>query len=421
MSTQQHRHFKHGHPRRTAPATVAAASVALVLVGACDPAESPGAAIATDSAGVQIVTSDPLRSDATCTLGEAPIFRVGDDESDEAQFFSSIRGLGRFSDGSVAVVDRADAEVRIFDADGRHLRSMGRYGEGPGEFNDAWKLWVLPGDTLWVGDYRPWRYNVFTSDGEWVRAVQMDPAYPNPSRRGGVLDNGISVNTVEQWPSARDFSVPVTVVVEAHRPDGELIGTLARVPSTVYGEVSTGESSTNMYQLFSASAVVEAGGSTIATAHTAEAEVRLLDSELRLSRIVRWSHPDRDVTAADVRAWREDYIESRGGRNFPNWRPSDDVIVSDEVPAADVFPALSLVEIGRDGRVWVLPYQRPGAEPPRWMGFEPDGNFLCHLEIPLSGLTTYEFGADYWLGVHADELGIETVVVYRLLLSVEGG
>ncbi len=93
--------------------------------------------------------------------------------------------VGLLSDGSVAVIDRASEEVRVFGADGRHLVSMGRSGEGPGEFRSAWFLWVLPGDTLWVGDYRPWRYNVFTRDGQFVRAVQMTLPYGNPSRVGG--------------------------------------------------------------------------------------------------------------------------------------------------------------------------------------------------------------------------------------------
>ena len=343
------------------PPTAVAAGLALALASAADPAESQEVTIRSDSAGVEIVTSDPSRSDATCTLGDEPIFRVGNDESDEAQWFSTIRGVGRLSDGSVAVIDDASAEIRIFDAAGRHLRSMGRHGEGPGEFRNAGKLWVLPGDTLWAGDYRPWRYNVFTSDGEWVRAVEMNPIYVDPSRLGGVLDNGVT-----------------------------------------------------------ASAVVEAGGSTIALARTSETEVRLLDDELRLRRILRWSDSDRDVTGADVGAWRDDYIESRGGRNSPDWSQIDDLVVSDDVPAADVFPAFSYVEIGRDGRVWVLPYRRPRAEATRLMGFDRDGGFLCHLEYSHSGLTAYEFGADYWLGVQADELGVETVVVYRLTTPGDG-
>lgn len=298
------------------------------LVVACD--TGTGApAVVVDSAGIRIVTSDPMGLDATCTLSDEPIFSVGGDESDEAQWFSSIRGVGRLSDGSVAVIDRTSAEIRVFDGTGQHLRSMGRPGEGPGEFNDAWKLWVLPGDTLWAGDYRPWRYNVFARDGNWVRAVQMDPIYGNPSRRGGVLDNGISINTVEKWPSPRDFSAPDTVVVEVHGPNGELLDTLAEIPHTTYGRVGGNESFTNMYRLFTASAVVEAGGSMIALAHTSAPEVRMLDDELELRGILRWSASQGDVTAADARAWRDEYIESRGGRDSPGWSPLDDAVVSD--------------------------------------------------------------------------------------------
>jgi len=280
-------------------------------------------------------------------------------------------------------------------------------GEGPAEFRSAWKLWALPGDTLWAGDYRPWRYNVFTREGEWVRAVQMSPIYGNPSRRGGVLDNGVSINTVEKRPVPRDFRTPDTVVVEAHGPDGERLAVLGRILHTTYGP-------DGMYQLFTASAVVEAGGSTIALGRTTEPELRLLDEEMQLRRILRWPDTDRDVGGADVRAWRDNYIRSRGGRDSPNWHPSDEDVVSDDVPAAEEFPAFSSARIGRDGRVWVLPYRGPRGERVRWMGFEPDGEFLCHLENSHSGLTLYEFGADYWLGVQADELGVETVVVFGL-------
>ena len=407
-----HRRSRNAPPVRMLPTTTVAAGLALALAGAADPAGSQEITVRSDSAGVEIVTSDPSLSDAICTLGKEPIFRVGNDESSEATWFSMIRGMGRLSDGSVAVLDRVSAEIRIFDPDGRHVRSMGRRGEGPGEFRSAWKLWVLPGDTLWAGEYRPWRYNVFTRDGQWVRAVQMNPIYGNPSRRGGVLDNGVSVNTVDRSPRPRNFKMPDTVVVEVHGPDGERLETLGRILHTTYGPGG-------MYQLFTASAVVEAGGSTIALGRTTEAEVRLLDDQLRLRRILRWSDSDRDVSGADVRAWRDNYLKDRGP-DSPNWSDSDDAILRDEVPAADVFPALSYVEIGRNGRVWVLPYRRPRAEPARWMGFDADGGFLCHLEYSHSGLTAYEFGADYWLGVHTDEVGVETVVVYRLTMPGDG-
>ena len=388
------------------PTTAIVATLATALAGAFDPAESQEVTVRSDSAGIEILTTDPSRSNATCVLGDEPIFRVGNDESDEATWFSQVRGVGRLSDGSVAVLDRLTAEIRIFGADGRHLRSMGSRGEGPGEFRSAWKLWVLPGDTLWAGDYRPWRYNVFTSDGEWLRAVQLEPAYINPSRRGGVLDTGISVNTVEKRPTPRDYRVPDTVEVEVHGRGGERLTTLDRLLHSVYGPIG-------MYLIFTPSGVVEARGNTIALGRTSKPQVRLLDDELRLRRIVRWSVPDRDVAAADVRAWRDDYLQGRPD-SPDELSPIDDALARNEIPAADVFPAFQQLMIGRDGRLWVLPYRRPREDTQRWMGFDADGRFLCHLDHPHDALTAYEFGPDYWLGVHADELGVETVVVYEL-------
>ena len=395
--------------------------VGLVAV-ACDAGEPPVPTIAIDSAGVRIVTSDPATFTAACTLGEAPIFRVGDDESDDKQWFSSVRGVGRLSDGSVAVADRTSAEVRIFAPDGRHLRSMGRHGEGPGEFQDPFVLWVLPGDTIWVGDYRPWRYVVFTAEGEWVRNVTLDPIYPNPARGGGVLDNGVSVNALERLPRARDFRTPDTMVAEVHDRDGQRVGVLSRFPTRRLGRAPDTEAY-NYYigVLFDPIAMVDARQRTIALAHTATPEVRLLDEAFNLRSIVRWHVPDQAVTSGDVRVWREEFIRRRttGGSIWDD--DYDGPMINPKRPVADIMPAISTLQVGRDGRLWVWPYRRPGAGPTRAMAFSPDGEFLCHLERPgeSASFSVYEFGADYALGVSTSDLGIETVVVHALGLPGE--
>ena len=49
-----------------------AACLALVTACASDPADSRQITVSKDSAGVQIMTSDPSLSDATCALGDSP-------------------------------------------------------------------------------------------------------------------------------------------------------------------------------------------------------------------------------------------------------------------------------------------------------------------------------------------------------------
>lgn len=398
---------------RLAPGVLPAAILAFA---ACESSDTAPGLMTADSAGVQIVTSDPLGSDAACSLSEEPVFAVGEEGGDESFLFSEVIGLGRLSDGSVAAIDRRSNEIRIFADDGRHLRSMGGSGEGPGEFSNAWFLWVLPGDTLWVGDWRPWRYNVFTSAGDFVKAVPMTPAYPNSSQWGGVLDNGVSVNVRNGGPLEPSFVIPDTLIVEAHDTDGRLVSTIARVPDVAHG--MTGKSKALginlvLRPLFAARAMADAAGTTVATGHGGSPEVRLLDGAFQLRRIVRWSDSGREVTPADVRAWRDNYSESRGGRNSDRWSQFDDVRVDPEIPAADFFPAFTYIMLGRDGRLWVLPYQRPGQNRRGFMAFQPDGTFLCHLTQPPS-FNVLEFGADYALGVEVDELGVQTVAMYQL-------
>ena len=348
-------------------------------------------------------------SDATCSISEEPVLVIGADEEDENQWFSSIRGMGRLSDGSIAAIDRSSAEVRIYDETGRHLRSMGRYGEGPGEFSNPFILWITADDTLWVGDYFPWRYNLFTADGDFVRRVNLTSGFVNNPDGGGVLDNGYSVNPRSKRANRADFTDPDTLIVEVNDPAGQLVGSIDRMPGRLRGFVSEAPN-LGLFPLFQSFPEVDARGSTVVLAHGRDTEIRVLDDEFALRTIIRWYEPDREVTAADVRAWREDYID-RTQLASRDWSEFDDATISGERPAADLFPAISNVMIGRDGRIWVRQYDRP-REDRGWLAFGSDGGFLCHLAQPPGEVR--EFGVDYVLLLSETELGIQTVQMYRL-------
>ena len=395
-------------PRKLVPSLLAA------VFASCESAP-PRPVIAVDSAGVRVVVSDPSMSDATCALGEEPLLVVGDREDDPAHLFGRVVGAARLSDGSVAVVDPTVDQVRLFDKTGEHLRSLGRLGEGPGEFKNAWLVWVRPGDTLWVGDYRPWRYNVFAADGAWSRAVALDPMYTNPSRGGGVLPNGTLVAARRTRLSDASFDTPDTLVVEAHDPDGKLVGVLARLPHRRRGQLRD-SSWPDLFvdPIFDSRASVSARGDHIAMGTSSEAEVRVLDSEYRLTTIVRWNAGDRSVSGADVDAYREEYRAREAWRSQPT--RLDGPMLSPRRPVADQFPAFNDLLMGNAGHLFVFSYPRPGRPRAGAMVFAPTGEFMCRLP-PLPGYTLWEAGTDYLLLVHLDELDVATVVVYSFAPS----
>ncbi len=371
--------------------------------------------IAIDSAGVQIVTSVPFESRSVCTLTNEPILVIGDDYDVEASLFTSVRGVGRFSDGAVVVADRTPTDVmRVFDASGRHERSFGREGEGPGEFNSAWGVQVVSGDTIWVGDYRPMRYQLFTRAGEWVRTVQLDPMYVNPPRDWSVLNDGRTVNMRSQGPLRREVGqfVPDTFVVEIHRADGILAGVLTVLQSRREGRLSDEEPPFYVFPLFEPSAHMAAKITTIALAEGGNPEVRVLTTDFELRRIIRWSDDNREVTAGDADAWRDGYRANA----FGQWNRYDEDVTSPQRPVNDEFPAVGGLMVGVDERIWVGNYSRPRGHPDDrrdQLVFGADGDFDCHVDLP-EDFHMYEAGADYVFGIHQGELGVQRLIVYGL-------
>jgi hypothetical protein len=81
--------------------------------------------------------------------------------------FGRIADVAFGVNGEIVVLDNMHSEVRVFDADGRFLRTFGRSGEGPGEFLSGTRL-LIRGDHVIVLDPFQRRLVTFTHSGEHV-------------------------------------------------------------------------------------------------------------------------------------------------------------------------------------------------------------------------------------------------------------
>lgn len=91
--------------------------------------------------------------------------RIGDRDDPDVGF-SRIGDIEVGADGRVYVLETQSREVRVFDADGHRLQTIGGPGQGPGEFGGPRSIGLL-GDTLWVLDGQ--RLSWFGTDGTLVR------------------------------------------------------------------------------------------------------------------------------------------------------------------------------------------------------------------------------------------------------------
>ena len=135
----------------------------LVASLACEPpgpASDWSTARETPPSGAVLVTNTPS-ADASPTLMLVEELRVGSLDGARPESFAALKGLVALPGGGFAVLDSQAQEIRVFGADGSHVATHGRPGEGPGEFVDATGLMLDPRGRIWAADPRGARMSVF--------------------------------------------------------------------------------------------------------------------------------------------------------------------------------------------------------------------------------------------------------------------
>jgi hypothetical protein len=119
----------------------------------------------------------PMEPAATIQLKEE--WRLGGDTEDEDEFFGLITAIQTDAEGRVYILDSQLHEVKIYTAGGEYVKSIGREGEGPGEFSNAASMILMPDGKVGVIQLVPGKIVLLTKDGE--------PAgeHPLPKTEGG--------------------------------------------------------------------------------------------------------------------------------------------------------------------------------------------------------------------------------------------
>jgi hypothetical protein len=132
--------------------------IIIILLSACsDP---------VDTSGLGIIEVDEFQ---TLFISDT----IGVEFGDSLYMFGAIEGLMYDSNGNIAVLDMSVGNIRIFSSDGECIRTIGRRGNAPGEFQRPLGMILLGNGQLAVMD--PW--------GEGLTAIN-----PDYSREGVLLD-----------------------------------------------------------------------------------------------------------------------------------------------------------------------------------------------------------------------------------------
>jgi len=72
--------------------------------------------------------------------------------------------------GFIYICDLQDLKIKVFDPDGRLVRSIGRKGDGPGEFQNIGEIALLPDDRLVALDWEAHRISLFDTEGRFIKS-----------------------------------------------------------------------------------------------------------------------------------------------------------------------------------------------------------------------------------------------------------
>ncbi len=98
--------------------------------------------------------------------------------SNESAVLASIADVALSSAGHILIADRIDANVKIYDDAGNWVRTLGRLGDGPGEFRRPIAV-AATGDSVFVLDARHARLSLFLMTGQFLESIAIRVIRPS--------------------------------------------------------------------------------------------------------------------------------------------------------------------------------------------------------------------------------------------------
>ncbi len=119
------------------------------------------------------------RTVATWPVAARPAVVIGGASGGPHTEFAGITSAHRFRDGGIVVANSDPAELRLFDAHGQYLRTIGRAGNGPGEFQGLTMVVDAGGDSVLAYSSGNDRWEYFDRAGhlrrEWKGSTTVAP------------------------------------------------------------------------------------------------------------------------------------------------------------------------------------------------------------------------------------------------------
>lgn len=373
--------------------TLVAATLSAVAVGCGNEGSSGGISEVVDSAGVQIVTHRSLPPQLA-TVEPSPLLVVG--RNDDLTLYQVVGGILR-SDGTIVLGNAGSSEVLIVDPSGGEPRTVGRSGDGPGEFGSIAWIQARNDGGFNVGDSRNRRVTAFDPGGELLWTETFDPPTESPSAPNALVARGfvlhatddrtlIGFPTAAALPDGQPGLLPLEGQLQSYAQDDSVPKALGRLQVIEWYEDPSAGSIPLGNML---------GGSRLEYSGNAG---RLAYTEGPSFRIEVFDEGVRTLSIREARP-RVPFVP--------------DSVPSNVSHVADSLPAYRDVTVDSERRIWVeAPRNGNGAET-EWRVFDETGAWVGTVRLP-ERTSVLDANGNRLLLLTRDELDVESVEVREL-------
>lgn len=332
----------------------------------------------------------------------------------------AITGLAVGERGTMYVLDALAPAVHAFDAQGRHLRSFGRRGGGPGEFATPHRI-GFRGDSLWVVDTGHQRTTFFDARGGVLRTatlpVRARPSDPAVTAHAWLADGSVLVIP----PGPRETRAVTRIPLIRADRSGTVIDTVdwlsLRNRALVF-PVGAGSMTTQQPWSDAPLTATATNGTGIVTVRRQMTGSRptFTVTRYRASGAHVYTRTFQAAPVPFPREWADQWAESlaRGiVRQSGGQAETVAAAIRRGLYIPRYLPPVNDAVAGQDGTVWLRRESRPGARDVLWQLLDENGRLVLQTRL-ADGFRGLDGDRSHLWGTMEDEHGVPRVVRYSI-------
>lgn len=348
-----------------------------------------------------------------CKICLIPELTLDDNSMPEDVYFEAPVDLTFDIENNIYVCDYMSHNIKVFDSSGKFIKTIGRQGQGPGEFQMPFNLTFVR-DRLVVWELRNRRLSVLMSDGEFVKSIHMSPPEGWPRKIRPLPKGDFVVERVKTFVGENEK--PQECNIEIFSPKLEYKKTIYNkkfrenkyitspirtnvpqpFPPRVYWDVSPDGKIIIGFSEDYTIEIYDSEKGKLSTFHHTYEPVKTTDKEKKV-----WFEGITTTTPSGIKKGAPDYIVKN--TKFPKFKP-----------------AFQYILVDGEGNILVFCYKNEFFEAIRYFdAFDSKGNFINTVQVvgdvsfPSNLSRAYIWGKFFWFR-ETDEEGIFKIIKYRI-------